>query len=71
MVCKNCGNEMPGGARFCPSCGAVNNPDLGSGLPQGAAPYGASAAPAWEGPEGGGKKKKTGLFVGIGVAVMP
>ena len=68
MICRNCGNEMREDARFCPHCGAMNAPVPEGGLPQGTASYGA-AAPAWEGPEGGGKKKKTGLFIGIGVAV--
>lgn len=62
MVCKNCGNEMRDDARFCPHCGTVNGPEQG-GLSQG-------AAPAWEGPEGGGQKKKTGLIVGICIAAV-
>lgn len=69
MICRNCGNEMREDARFCPHCGAMNAPAPEGGLPQGAPSY-SSAAPAWEGPEGGGKKKKTGLFIGVGVAVV-
>lgn len=65
MTCRNCGNEMRDDARFCPSCGALNSPDTAGGQPQGGASY---SAPAWEGPEGGGKKKKTGLLIGIAVA---
>lgn len=68
MICRNCGNEMREDARFCPHCGAMNAPAPEGGLPQGTASYG--TVPAWEGPEGGGKKKKTGLFIGIGVAVV-
>lgn len=69
MICRNCGNEMREDARFCPHCGAMNAPAPEGGLPQGAPSY-SSAAPAWEGPEGGGKKKKTGIFIGVGVAVV-
>lgn len=69
MICRNCGNEMREDARFCPHCGAMNAPAPEGGLPQGAPSY-SSAAPAWEGPEGGGKKKKAGLFIGVGVAVV-
>lgn len=69
MICRNCGNEMREDARFCPHCGAMNAPAPEGGLPQGAPSY-SSAAPAWEGPEGGGKKKKTGLLIGVGVAVV-
>lgn len=69
MICKNCGNEMRDDARFCPHCGALNSPDMGEGLPQGAVPYG---APSYTGPEapvsGGGKK--TGLIIGIAVAAV-
>lgn len=61
MVCKQCGNEMRDDARFCPSCGALNSPDPAITPAQG-------AAPAWEAPEGGGGRKKTGLFIGLGVA---
>lgn len=67
MICRNCGNEMREDARFCPHCGAMNAPAPEGGLPQDTPSYG--TVPAWEGPEGGGKKKKTGLFIGIGVAV--
>lgn len=70
MICKHCGNEIRDDARFCPHCGTANTPGLGSELPQGAVPYGAPATPVWEGPEGGEKKKKTGLFIGIGAAVV-
>lgn len=69
MICRNCGNEMREDARFCPHCGAMNAPAPEGGLPQGAPSY-SSAAPAWEGPEGGGRKKKTGIFIGVGVAVV-
>ena len=65
MFCQNCGKEIRDDAKFCPYCGKVNGPDPGSGLSQGAA-----AAPAWEKPEGGGKKKKTGLIAGAAVAVV-
>lgn len=61
MVCRNCGNEVQDGAKFCPHCGALNSPDTGGGVPQGTNP------PPWEGPEGGGKKK-TGLILGAAVA---
>lgn len=64
MVCRNCGNEIRGGAKFCPHCGALNSPDTGGGLPRGAA-----APPPWEAPEGGGKKK-TGLLIGGAVAAV-
>lgn len=64
MVCRNCGNEIQDDARFCSRCGALNSPDTGGGLPQGAA-----APPPWEGPEGGGKKK-TGLLIGFAVAAV-
>lgn len=57
-------------ARFCPHCGTAVNSAMGSGLPQGAAPYGAPAYTGPEGPVDGGGKKKTGLFIGIGVAVV-
>ncbi len=66
MICRHCGNEIRDDARFCPHCGAAAGPE---GVPpQGTASY--SAAPAWEGPEGGGKKKKTGLIIGIAVAAV-
>lgn len=64
MICRNCGNEIRG--KFCPHCGTLNSPDAGGGLPQGTAPP--TAAPAWEGPEGSGKKKKAGLILGAAVA---
>lgn len=65
MICRNCGNEIRDDARFCPHCGAANAPG-----PAGGTPSYSSAAPAWEGPEGGGKKKKTGLIIGIAVAAV-
>lgn len=69
MTCRQCGNEIRDDARFCPHCGALNSPDMGSGLPEGAAPY--SAPPSYTGPEapvsGGGKK---GLIIGVAVAVV-
>lgn len=64
MTCKNCGREINDGSVFCPHCGATQAPSPES--PWSAA---SGSAPAWEGPEGGGKKK-TGLFIGIGVAVV-
>ena len=64
MFCRNCGKEIRDDAKFCPYCGALSGPDAGGGLSQGAAP-----APAWEQPVGGGKKK-TGLVIGITVAVV-
>lgn len=67
MICRNCGNEIRDDVRFCPHCGALNSPDQSSALPQGAASY---SAPAWEGPEGGGGKKKIGLVIGIAVAAV-
>ena len=57
MICRYCGNEMKDDAKFCPHCGAVN---------------GASSLPVYPSPEapvGGGKKKK-GLFIGLGVALV-
>jgi hypothetical protein len=27
MFCKNCGNRVPDGAAFCPSCGAATDPE--------------------------------------------
>lgn len=60
MICKHCGNELRDDARFCPHCGAST-----SAPPAGGAP----AVPAWEGPEGG-SKKKTGLIVGIAAAAL-
>lgn len=65
MICRNCGNEMGDGARFCPRCGALNSPDADGGLSRGAA-----SPPAWEGPEGYGNKKKTGLIIGAAVAAV-
>lgn len=64
MICRNCGNEIQNGSKFCPRCGALNSQDATGGLSQGA---GSPAAPAWEGPEGGGKKK-AGLMIGAAVA---
>lgn len=66
MTCKNCGREINDGSVFCPHCGATQA--ISPESPWKAAS--GSAVPAWEGPEGGGKKKKTGLFIGIGVAVV-
>lgn len=66
MTCKNCGREINDGSVFCPHCGATQA--ISPESPWNAAS--GSAVPAWEGPEGGGKKKKTGLFIGIGVAVV-
>ena len=60
MTCKNCGNEMRDDARFCPHCGTLNGPDQSAGQ---------AAVPAWEGPEDGGKKKKTGLIIAAVAAV--
>lgn len=57
MTCKNCGKEINDGSVFCPYCGTV----------QASAQ---NATPAWEGPEGGGKKKKTGLIAGVAVAAV-
>lgn len=41
MVCGNCGKEIRGREKFCPHCGALNNPDTGkkkrTGLIAGAA----------------------------------
>lgn len=61
MTCRNCGREILDGSVFCPHCGTTQTP----------APEGLStpAAPAWEGPEGGGKKK-TGMLIGVGAAVV-
>lgn len=64
MICRNCGNEVQDGAKFCPHCGALNNPDTGGGVPRGTA-----SPPPWEGPEGGGKKR-TGLILGAAVAAV-
>lgn len=65
MTCRNCGQEINDRSVFCPHCGATQ------ALPP-ESPWNAASgsAPAWEGPEGGGNKKKTGLFIGIGVAVV-
>lgn len=65
MTCRNCGREINDGSVFCPHCGTTQA--LSPESPRNAASGG--SAPAWEGPEGGGKKK-TGLFIGIGVAVV-
>lgn len=65
MTCRNCGREINDGSVFCPHCGTTQA--LSPESPWNAASGG--SAPAWEGPEGGGKKKRTGLFIGIGVAV--
>lgn len=62
MICRNCGNQMQNGAKFCPRCGALNSPDTGGEPPQGAA-----APPAWEKPVSGGKKK-TGLIIAAAAA---
>lgn len=62
MTCRNCGREIIDGSVFCPHCGTTQAPAPESPV-QG-------AAPPWEGPEGGGKKKKTGLLIGIGAAVV-
>lgn len=70
MICKNCGNEIRDDARFCPHCGALNSPSMGSGLPEGAAPYGASGYTGPEGPVPGEKKGKTGLLIAGAVAVV-
>jgi len=67
MVCKNCGNELRDDARFCPHCGASAMPAPGGQPPQEAD---APQAPAWEGPEGNGGKKKAGLMIGIAVAAV-
>ena len=64
MTCRNCGREINDGSVFCPHCGTTQA--LSPESPWNAASGG--SAPAWEGPEGGGKKK-TGLLVGIGAAV--
>lgn len=66
MVCRNCGNELRDDAKFCPHCGASIAPGPGGEPP---APYSAPASPAWEGPEGGGRKK-SGLIIGVAVAVV-
>lgn len=62
MTCRNCGREIVDGSVFCPHCGTTQAPAPESPV-QG-------ATPPWEGPEGGGKKKKTGLLIGIGAAVV-
>lgn len=62
MTCRNCGREINDGSVFCPHCGATQ-----ALTPEAPAPD--VTTPVWEGPEGGGKKKKTGLFIGVGVAV--
>ncbi len=46
MFCKNCGNQLNDGARFCPSCGAPAN---GTPTPQMTPPM--SAPPAFGPPE--------------------
>lgn len=61
MICRNCGNEIQSGAKFCPRCGALNSPDASGGLSQGANPV-----PDWEGPKD--SRKKTGLILGAVVA---
>lgn len=66
MTCRNCGQEINDASVFCPHCGATQA--LSPESPRNAAS--GSAAPAWEGPEGGGNRKKTGLFIGIGAAVV-
>lgn len=63
MFCQNCGSQMRDDDRFCPNCGAVNSPDTGSGG------FVQDAAPAWEMPTGGGKKK-TGLVIGVAAAAV-
>lgn len=65
MTCRNCGREINDGSVFCPHCGTTQA--LSPESPRNAASGG--SAPAWEAPEGGGKKKKTGLLIGIGAAV--
>ena len=52
MTCRNCGQEIHEGSVFCPHCGAAQAPSPES--PWNAA---SGSAPAWEGPEGGEKKK--------------
>lgn len=64
MTCRNCGQEINDASVFCPHCGATQAPSSES--PWNAA---SGSAPAWESPEGGGRKKKTGLMIGIGAAV--
>jgi len=34
MTCRNCGHQMEDGAKFCTSCGAVNNPAGNTVAPQ-------------------------------------
>lgn len=64
MTCKYCGNELREDAKFCPHCGRVNGSE-----PEPAS-SGTRPAPAWEGPEGGGTRKKAGLIVGAAVAAV-
>lgn len=68
MICKNCGNEMRDDAKFCPHCGRMSDSGLGSGLPQGAVPYGAASFTGPEAPVSGGGKK--GLIIGIAVVAV-
>lgn len=72
MICPNCGNNMPDGVAFCNICGtAFSAPQ--NAAPQYAVPpvappqYGAMPPQAMPQPP---KKNKTGLIIGIVVAVI-
>ena len=61
MRCSNCGNDLPGGVRFCPKCGAPAAPATSPvSPPQPTVSFGSSAPQQFTGSGVAQQKKKSG-----------
>ena len=76
MFCLKCGKEIENGAKFCPHCGAVTSAAPGSqgassGAPVYTMPDSGNGTAQWSSaPQGGNKRRGTGLLIGGAVAAV-
>ena len=76
MFCRNCGSQMPDGARFCDRCGAPAGAETTQpSPPPPSAPQpqpGAFPPPAGYsyGPSGPPKKSRRGLWIGLAAVAV-
>ena len=78
MFCKNCGNQMPDGAKFCNKCGFVVGSPTGQNAPQMNNQGSGTPVPplqyngAYQAPQGnnGGNRNKIIVLIIIIVAVL-
>lgn len=76
MFCLKCGKEIENGAKFCPHCGAVtsaasDSQDASSAAPVNTMPDSGNGAAQWSSaPQGGNKRRGTGLLIGGAVVVV-